>query len=267
MLVTPDGEWNQLMRKDDFPKAIADILGIPPEDGIAGPWMSSEGTVLAAWLHAVGEALDIPYAGEKTRMMRSLVESVGASWDPGTMASKLTPSGGGGNISTPAFEALFRGLQNQPVAQRRVQSNQNRGPFEWESAPSQRDDLLAMRAIRIRAGQPKFRSMLLEAYKGRCAVTGTDAAAALEAAHVVPYGTGGTYEVTNGLLLRADIHTMFDLGLIGFDDQRELIVHKELRLTTYAGLVGTRLAEPSPASKRVPDAALESHRRSVHLVT
>ena len=65
-----------------------------------------------------------------------------------------------------------------------------------------------MRAIVLRRGQPEFRRDLIAAYEGRCAVTGCDLVDALEAAHIVPHRGTHTNVVRNGLLLRADIHTL-----------------------------------------------------------
>lgn len=68
--------------------------------------------------------------------------------------------------------------------------------------------------IHVRRGQAEFRRALLSAYGARCAVTGSATEAVLEAAHIHPYRGGHTNMVTNGLLLRADIHTLFDLCLL-----------------------------------------------------
>lgn len=70
------------------------------------------------------------------------------------------------------------------------------------------------RDVVARQGQAQFRDMLVRAYSGRCAVTGCDSPYALEAAHIRPYRGEHTNVVANGLLLRADIHTLFDLGLL-----------------------------------------------------
>ncbi len=66
-----------------------------------------------------------------------------------------------------------------------------------------------LREIVERRGQPDFRKKLIVAYGGRCAVTSCDAPAALEAAHIIPSAGPQSHHVTNGLLLRADIHTSF----------------------------------------------------------
>ncbi len=62
--------------------------------------------------------------------------------------------------------------------------------------------------------QARFREKLLDAYGARCAITGTAVASTLQAAHIVPYRGPQTNAVGNGILLRADIHNLFDMGLI-----------------------------------------------------
>jgi hypothetical protein len=101
------------------------------------------------------------------------------------------------------------------------------------------------RAITERRGQPTFREQLLRAYGGRCAVTGCDAEAALEAAHIRGYAETGEQDVTNGLLLRADIHTLFDLGLVRIDPETlRVALAPELRGTCYGELQGRELRLP-----------------------
>ena len=69
------------------------------------------------------------------------------------------------------------------------------------------------RAIIARRGQPDFRKELLSIYEGQCVVTGCSETRILEAAHIVGFRSKGRYEAKNGLLLRADWHTLYDLGL------------------------------------------------------
>jgi putative restriction endonuclease len=107
-------------------------------------------------------------------------------------------------------------------------------------------------------GQAGFRAALLEAYRGRCAVTGFDAAAALEGAHLRPYRGPESNAVTNGLLLRADIHTLFDLGLLAPDPvTRTIVVSKLLAGTQYEALSSSKLADPVEACQRPNQDALE----------
>ena len=114
------------------------------------------------------------------------------------------------------------------------------------------------RQIVARQGQAGFRAVLLEAYQGRCAITGYDAAVALEGAHLRPYRGPESNTVTNGLLLRADIHTLFDLRLLAADPiTRNIVISKLLAGTQYEVLSTCRLVDPA-ADWQCPDqAALE----------
>jgi putative restriction endonuclease len=71
-----------------------------------------------------------------------------------------------------------------------------------------------IKEVVARQGQARFRDALIRAHDGRWAVTGCDSSYALEAAHIRSYLGEHTNVVTNGLLLRADIHVLFDLGLL-----------------------------------------------------
>jgi putative restriction endonuclease len=67
--------------------------------------------------------------------------------------------------------------------------------------------------IHPRLGQGAFRVLVTDIYQRRCAVTQGRALPVLEAAHIRPYGEGGSHEATNGLLFR-DIHSLFDAGYV-----------------------------------------------------
>ena len=116
-----------------------------------------------------------------------------------------------------------------------------------------------------RQGQPAFRQELLEAYGGCCAVTGTAIPEILEAAHIVPYKGPHTNHVSNGLLLRADLHTLFDMRLIAFDDQFNIIVSGRLFDTEYNYWGGRALRLPDEEGKRPNLDALRAHRRACQL--
>jgi len=108
-----------------------------------------------------------------------------------------------------------------------------------------------------RQGQPDFRSKLMLAYSSRCAITGYDAQEALEAAHIRPYRGPASNAVKNGLLLRADIHTLFDLDLLAVDPKtREVRVSQRLSGTSYQALDRAPLAEPASESQRPEEFAL-----------
>ena len=105
--------------------------------------------------------------------------------------------------------------------------------------------LRVARNIVARRGRASFRAALLEAYQGRCAITGCDATAALEAAHLRPYRGPGSNIVKNGLPLRGDIHTLLDLRLLAIDPATRVIaISKLLAGTQYEALAARTLANP-----------------------
>ena len=71
-------------------------------------------------------------------------------------------------------------------------------------------DVMVWRQVLTRQGQPDFRKKLMKAYDESCCVTKCKVVELLEAAHIDPHSDGGDYSEDNGLLLRSDIHTLFD---------------------------------------------------------
>lgn len=115
-------------------------------------------------------------------------------------------------------------------------------------------------SIAIRRGQPKFRSELFLAYQGQCAMTGFNAEQALEAAHIYPYKGDDTNKVWNGLLLRADIHILFDLYLITIHPEtKEVFIAPELKSTSYSELHRKKLNLPEDESLSPRKEVLEWH--------
>lgn len=112
-----------------------------------------------------------------------------------------------------------------------------------------------------RRGQAEFRRELLVAYEGRCAVSDCDAEQALEAAHIRPYRGAQTDLVENGLLLRADLHTLFDVGLIAFEPESlTILLAPGLNSTSYSSMSGIRLRVPKHEALQPSPAALQAHR-------
>lgn len=115
-----------------------------------------------------------------------------------------------------------------------------------------------LREVLQRRGQSEFRLRLLSAYRFRCAISNCDAVPALEAAHISPYRGAQSNVTRNGLLLRADLHTLFDLNLIAIEP-RTLSVHLSQRLldTTYAALHMTPITLPTALDDSPDRNALE----------
>lgn len=119
-----------------------------------------------------------------------------------------------------------------------------------------------LRSIHQRRGQRKFRSSLLNAYKQTCAISREQCPAVLEAAHVSPYRGEHTNHIQNGLLLRADIHTLFDLGMITVDAYSyEVRVSNKLSGTAYEALHGDKILLPDSTGLFPSVESLEEHNK------
>ena len=94
-----------------------------------------------------------------------------------------------------------------------------------------RDNVLT--TIRARRGQRTFRNSLIRRYGARCMVSGCLLVDIVEAAHIWPYRNLSDNHPDNGLLLRADLHTLFDLDLMGIDPET-----KEVRMAPAARKAG-----------------------------
>lgn len=95
--------------------------------------------------------------------------------------------------------------------------------------------------IKSRRGQPQFRKALLYAFNGRCCVTECNVPQVLEAAHIKAHSQETDYDPNNGLLLRADIHTLYDQQLLSIDAEGIINIAKELLETEFAQYQGKKI--------------------------
>lgn len=121
--------------------------------------------------------------------------------------------------------------------------------------------------VRPRLGQGAFRVLVTDAYDRRCAVSGEKTLPILDAAHIRSYADGGAHEGANGLLLRTDIHKLFDLGYVSVDENRRFVVSRRLREDFdngkhYYDLHGAELRPPRSHSVAPAADALAWHRET-----
>jgi putative restriction endonuclease len=94
-----------------------------------------------------------------------------------------------------------------------------------QESPRYKENVLS----RVRLGQGAFRILITQAYQGRCAITGEHTLPVLEAAHIKPFSESGPHTVSNGLLLRSDLHKLFDNGYITITPEYRLEVSNRLK--------------------------------------
>jgi putative restriction endonuclease len=120
-----------------------------------------------------------------------------------------------------------------------------------------------------RIGQGTFRIAVTQAYQRQCAITRERALPALEAAHIRPFAEAQTHYVRQGLLLRSDVHRLFDAGYLTVTP--ELRVEASSRMKedfndgdNYLKLSGSHVWVPdNPHLKPDPD-ALRWHNENVY---
>lgn len=123
-----------------------------------------------------------------------------------------------------------------------------------------------LRGIVVREGQRAFRQLLLNAYDRRCPITGCDAEEALEAAHITPYKGRSTNRASNGILLRADLHRLWDRGLLAVHESTyRVLVSPRLVTTDYSLYGGNRMTLPVSAGQQPSSVALEQQRKWAEL--
>ena len=118
--------------------------------------------------------------------------------------------------------------------------------------------------VRPRLGQGGFRILVTDTYNRRCAITGERTLPALEAAHIRPYGEGGEHDARNGLLLRRDIHSLFDAGYVTVTPDARFEVSRRIKEEFengrhYYELHGKPIFAPIDVRRRPDPGALRWH--------
>jgi len=188
------------------------------------------------------------------------IQLVEGEFPPSIMASKFFDAD-----SIARIEKSFRErLPDQPVLIRdlsaRVGELESDGAFRPSDISSARETSFG--AIAVRRGQSGFRQKLITAYSSKCAVTGLAPVEVLEAAHIIPYCGEDTNVTQNGLLLRADWHTLFDLGYWCIEDDLKIRVSDILSGSAYHAFNGQRINLPKSPEHYPSLAAIRQHRDS-----
>ncbi len=119
-----------------------------------------------------------------------------------------------------------------------------------------------------RLGQGTFRLMVTDAYAWRCVITGERTLPALDAAHIKPYSQSGPHAVENGLLLRRDLHTLFDRGYVTVTPDSRVRMSRRIRDEfengrDYYALDGRPIASPKTGFAPPRSDFLEWHNQVV----
>jgi len=120
------------------------------------------------------------------------------------------------------WEQVKERLQDYAIA-----SQQTEISDAWNVIQSQRYG--SEYPFRPRLGQGAFKVAVTDAYQRRCAITGERTLPVLEASHIKPYPLSGPHDVNNGLLLRSDLHILFDQGYLTITETLRVEVSQRIR--------------------------------------
>lgn len=140
-------------------------------------------------------------------------------------------------------ERAFSGLQDRARIDFAWEPDLHGVELEW-SGPRHGPPIL----VRPRMGQGHFKRAVADAYRYRCAVTTSATFPSLEAAHIQSFAEGGAHAVSNGLLLRTDVHRLYDRGYLSIDGDLRLRVSPQLR---NHGWNGTEFYEREAAGFKI----------------
>lgn len=221
---------------------ICELIGVPVIEPLTGETEPREFYDVIADALGIDRRDDAGHQLSKPRLAARIVQTAGLPWDP-AWDGRETPSGGGGSVSN-------QGLLQMEAAVKIVL--EGTAPVSDAVAAPQGPPLGVVpevfldRRQRERLQSNAFREALLRAYSGRCAVTGTSWGVVLEAAHINPFKDSLDNSVRNGLLLRADIHALFDRHILLIEPETR-VVHFHPSVTPpdpYAELAGRALRPP-----------------------
>ncbi|MGB8652627.1 MAG: HNH endonuclease [Mycobacteriales bacterium] len=234
-------------------------------------------TVEKPFLVDLAHALEVPAAARLSKYR--LLDAVhGLLYDGQPMPTALKSTGS--TVTDEALQRLINGVRERGVykvslteggAAARIAVATSEAPPTSEDVDlgDPFDPLLlederksALRQVMARSGQGAFRTAVLGAYEGRCAITGCDVPEALEAAHIRPYRGKHTNAVANGICLRADLHRLWDTGRLAVDESsHQVLLDADMIGTDYSQWVGEVIALPRKAKHHPSALALEQQRK------
>jgi len=237
-------------------RRIREMLGLETTDIRRG------GTVTSREVRQVAAVLGVRWAGSIQRTWLAVIEALGGVTDSAVDIS----APGTGTITDTGFDKVLRALDL--LAERGMLTVAEAASAA--AAPRPEGEVEGRRRVLAeitrRQGQPMFRRELLEAYAWTCAMSGVTDEAVLEAAHIRPYDGAATNAVANGLLLRADLHTLFDRGLIAVHETSlQIVVSPNLTDPLYRALDSQPLRTPNDPAHGPDRNALADHREHAGL--
>ena len=248
-------------KKAQIMMEINGLLNLPNIEPTVGS------TIPRVFFTSIADVMGLPSVNGMPAMARKIIENAHLSWHE-DFSSELAPSGGGGTVTVLGLLQVKNAVLTwlgQPV-----------DPLptdliieEWEPATNWqviRANLpKELQEVTTRPGASAFRDLVLSEYANQCAVTGCKTTAALDVAHIVPYYGPESDQIQNALPLRADIHRLFDKGLLRIEydssiKKYHVIIHDFVK-HDYSLYENRLLEVPANKSSRPSQPALvENHK-------
>jgi HNH endonuclease len=179
----------------------------------------------------IATQMGIPQQSSMPALARTIIENSNLTWSS-SFSSEHTLSGGGSTVTAlgllqlknAVLVWLGRNPEDLSVIQEETDYIEWQPDSNWEQI---REEL--PREVRLGISRPqadKFRAEVLEAYQFSCAISRVKSRSVLDVAHIVPYHGVESDRIQNSILLRSDLHRLFDCGLllISFDEGSELFI-------------------------------------------
>ena len=247
--------------KNQIIKEITDLLGLPPIETTVGS------SIPSVFFSDVAGVMGIPIVSGMPAMAQRIIENSGLIWDANEFSSLNAPSGGGGTVRAEGLmqmkNAVLIWLGHDSEVMSVIQN-------DWEPAPDWREKRESLpREVKesiSRPGAAEFRTAVLSEYENICAISGYSATQAIDVAHIVPYYGEESDNIENAIPLRADLHKLYDKGLliIDFDystKKYKVKVH-DFIAADYSHIQDSELKIPVEKSKAPSLKAIEIHNES-----
>lgn len=177
------------------------------------------------------------------RSLRTILDQLGVT--PAIRGSVLLESLSNDDAEEELTAALNRALGPALIKYTLLDSDDGYEPNSQADDQSSMPLKFAAKAIRARRGEQRLRNLLRQSYGDRCGISGPCPRDLLEVAYIVPFPKGNVHSLANSLLLRSDLHTLWDLNLLGIDpDDLKVRVSDKLKGTTYQELDGRTIVAP-----------------------
>jgi putative restriction endonuclease len=238
--------------------AVAEVEKIIPDPTAPGMFLA---------LIEPGTYLDfirpVPFSGPEGPIERGVLNDAGVI--SGRAQAAVRP------LSPADFARIVdAGLPENDIVLPRVEDAEDKSRLQELRAPYHVERPIIERLIAKPERKAFFRRAVLQAYEERCAVTGWKlinggGRAEAEAAHIKPVEHGGPDSIQNGIALSGTAHWMFDRGLIGFSDDLEILVSRQVNdRSSVEGIINKtgKAIAPERLSLRPHPAFLGWHREN-----